>query len=309
MVVSVLYTNFFSAMQPRPWLLLCVSLHGVAAIGYDFPSWKHGLDYCIAEADTHHRHDSVDRHAHGTPNNMWDADAALLRASPLPQLAGAAPGAPTAQSSPLEPASCFDNPFLEHLRSPLQVHPWPNSPLGSVALPIMGHGISATTQPHSWLATCVPPPTLLGHPILSTPEPSRNGTLGSTTCSSRLASSRPASDMSGVAMAEPLSDGEPVIYSGPQWYYEWLQSADNSTDGDTRHDLPWICEADNAAAALCLDYIRRRGKGSCIRDELHWNYLFSNKNCARVWSVLSGIAFALRLAPPRTCRAQEWQSP
>ncbi len=238
---------------------------------------------------------------------MWDADAALLKASPLPQLAGAAPSAPTAQptaSSPLEPASCFDNPFLEHLRSPLQVHPWPNSLLGSMALPIMGHGTSATTQLHSWLATCLPPPTLLDHPILSTPEPSRNGTFGSTTCSSRLASSRPASDMSGAGMAEPLSNGipgkEPVIYSGPQWYYEWLaryyewlQSADNSTDGDTRHDLPWICEVDNAAAALCLDYIRRRGKGSCIRDELHWNYLFSNKNCARVWSVLSGIALPL----------------
>eukprot|EP00315_Gephyrocapsa_oceanica_P029967 CAMPEP_0185412034 /NCGR_PEP_ID=MMETSP1365-20130426/3949_1 /TAXON_ID=38817 /ORGANISM="Gephyrocapsa oceanica, Strain RCC1303" /LENGTH=61 /DNA_ID=CAMNT_0028014701 /DNA_START=43 /DNA_END=225 /DNA_ORIENTATION=+ len=28
--------------MPRPWLLLCVSLHGVAAIEYDFPSWKHG---------------------------------------------------------------------------------------------------------------------------------------------------------------------------------------------------------------------------------------------------------------------------
>ena len=72
-------------MRPRPWLLLCVSLHGVAASVYGFPSWKHGLDYCIAEADTHHRHDSVDRH--GTSNNMWDADAALLKASPLPQLA------------------------------------------------------------------------------------------------------------------------------------------------------------------------------------------------------------------------------
>ena len=34
----------------------------------------------------HHRHDSVDRH--GTSTNMWDADAALLKASPLPQLAG-----------------------------------------------------------------------------------------------------------------------------------------------------------------------------------------------------------------------------
>ena len=42
--------------------------------------------------------------------------------------------------------------------------------------------------------------------------------------------------------------------------------------------------------ALCLDYIRRwaerRCKGSCIRDELHWNYLFSNKNCARVVRVI-----------------------
>ena len=105
-------------------------------------------------------------------------------------------------------------------------------------------------------------------------------------------------------MAEPLSNGipgkEPVIYSGPQWYYEWLaryyewlQSADNSTDGDTRHDLPWICEVDNAAAVLCLDYLRRHGKGSWIRDELYWNYLFSNKNYARVWSVLSGIALPL----------------
>ena len=99
--------------------------------------------------------------------------------------------------------------------------------------------------------------------------------------------------MSGAGMAEPLSNGIPgkelAIYSGPQWYYKWLQSADNSTDGDTRHDLPWIREVDNAAAALCLDYLRRHGKGSWIRDELYWNYLFSNKNCARVWSVLFDI--------------------
>ena len=53
-------------MRPRPWLLLCVSLHGVAASKDDFPSWKHGLDYCIAEADTHHRHDSVDHHGTST---------------------------------------------------------------------------------------------------------------------------------------------------------------------------------------------------------------------------------------------------
>ena len=56
--------------------------HGVAAIEYDFPSWKHGLDYCIAEADTHHRHDSVDHH--GTSNHMWDANAALLKAAYMP---------------------------------------------------------------------------------------------------------------------------------------------------------------------------------------------------------------------------------
>ena len=56
------YTELFSAMRPRPWLLLCVSLHGVAASVHGFPSGKHGLDYCIAEADTHHRHDSVDHH-------------------------------------------------------------------------------------------------------------------------------------------------------------------------------------------------------------------------------------------------------
>ena len=66
-------------MRPRPWLLLCVSLHGVAASAYAFPSGKHGLDYCIAEADTHHRHDSVDHH--GTSNHMWDAYAALHSAA------------------------------------------------------------------------------------------------------------------------------------------------------------------------------------------------------------------------------------
>ena len=69
-------------MRPRPWLLLCVSLHGVAASVYGFPSGKHGLDYCIAEADTHHRHDSVDHH--GTSNHMWDANAALLKAACMP---------------------------------------------------------------------------------------------------------------------------------------------------------------------------------------------------------------------------------
>ena len=42
----------------------------VAAIEHGFPSRKHGLDYCVAKADTHHRHDSVD--CHGT-SNVCDA--------------------------------------------------------------------------------------------------------------------------------------------------------------------------------------------------------------------------------------------
>ena len=39
-------------MRPLPsFLLLCAS-YGVTAISYGFPSGKHGLDYCIAVADT-----------------------------------------------------------------------------------------------------------------------------------------------------------------------------------------------------------------------------------------------------------------
>ena len=71
-----------------------------------------------------------------------------------------------------------------------------------------------------------------------------------------------------------------VPYDVPQF-----QSANNSTDGDTL--------AYNAAAALCVDHCRRRGKGSWIRDELYWNYLFSNKNCARVCSVFLGMVIPL----------------
>ena len=214
-------------MRPRPWLLLCVSLHGVAASRDGFPSGKHGLDYCIAEASTHHRHDSVDRH--GTSNNMWDAIASLAPYMPVStNVAGilhilslklqlgpehledmCASTHTTSQAMESSPQSAPEASFthgghfeFSPLRSPLQVHPWPNSLLGSMALPIMGHGTSATTQFHSWLATCVPPPTLLGHPILSTPGPLRNGTFGSTTCSSRLVSSRLVSDMSGAGVAQ-----------------------------------------------------------------------------------------------------------
>ena len=39
-------------MRPLPSLLLLCASYGVTAIAYGFPSGKHGLDYCIAEADT-----------------------------------------------------------------------------------------------------------------------------------------------------------------------------------------------------------------------------------------------------------------
>ena len=132
-VLGKTYTELFSAMRPRPWLLLCVSLHGVAATRDDFPSWKHGLDYCIAEASTHHRHDSVDRH--GTSNNMWDAIASLAPYMPVStNVAGMCEYNPiraerceqciqSTSSSPFEPTVCFDNPFLEILSLKLQLGP------------------------------------------------------------------------------------------------------------------------------------------------------------------------------------------
>ena len=102
------------------------------------------------------------------------------------------------------------------LRSPLQVHPWPNSPLGSMALPIMGHGISATTQPHSWPATCVPPPALLGHPTQVHPWPDSplgsvaHGTSATTQPHSWLATCVPPPTLLGhpiLSTPEPSRNG------------------------------------------------------------------------------------------------------
>ena len=45
----------------------------------------------------------------------------------------------------------------------------------------------------------------------------------------------------------------------------------------------------DAAKALCLDHFRRRGKRDWVKYELHWNYMFSNKNCARVQSTWMGM--------------------
>ena len=55
-------TALFDAMRPLPSLLLLCGSYGGTAIEYGFSTGQHGLDYCIAEADTNQRHDSVDHH-------------------------------------------------------------------------------------------------------------------------------------------------------------------------------------------------------------------------------------------------------
>ena len=196
-------------MRPLPSLLLLCASYGVTAIAYGFPSGKHGLDYCIAEADT-----TSDMTASTT---MAAPTCTLPWTSLAPPYMSATTWAPdvcehnpnradrteqwvqSASSSTFEPAICLDNPFsklfvealhcskhwqlgsehledmcasphttsqaIEHmpqpapeasfthsghfdfppLRSPLHVHPWPKSQLGSMALTIVGHGTSAIT--------------------------------------------------------------------------------------------------------------------------------------------------------------------
>ncbi|EOD38260.1 hypothetical protein EMIHUDRAFT_200819 [Emiliania huxleyi CCMP1516] len=75
-------------MRPLPsFLLLCAS-YGVTAIAYGFPSGKHGLDYCIAEADT-----------------TSDMTASTTMAPP--------PWTSLAPSIPSESAICFDDPIFD----------------------------------------------------------------------------------------------------------------------------------------------------------------------------------------------------
>ena len=64
----------------------------------------------------------------------------------------------------------------------------------------------------------------------------------------------------------------------------WPQSAHDP-------DAAW-----NAAMALCVDHLQRRGKRKdWVRYELHWNYLYSNKNCAMVQSAWMGMIWPLFL--------------
>ena len=53
-VLGKMYTELFSAMRPRPWLLLCVSLHGVAASVYSLT--PHALPHSLCFSPSRSRH-------------------------------------------------------------------------------------------------------------------------------------------------------------------------------------------------------------------------------------------------------------
>ena len=79
--------------------------------------------------------------------------------------------------------------------------------------------------------------------------------------------------MSIYQVLEPLSNGTEVV------------PFNNGTCG-----IIWpLHGTTDAAKALCLDHFRRRGKRDWVKYELHWNYMFSNKNCARVQSTWMGM--------------------
>ena len=174
----------------------------------------------------------------------------------------------------------FDFPPL---RSPLYVHPWSKSQPGSTALTIVGHGTPATTQPPSGLATHPSPPTLLGtlgqcngNGFLCLQNVSPwNATLkvlprDHSSCNGTCSSGK---ELAIYQVLEPLSNGTEAV------------PLNNGTCG-----IIWpLHGTTDAAKALCLDHFRRRGKRDWVKYELHWNYAFSNKNCARVWSAWIGM--------------------
>ena len=83
---------------------------------------------------------------------------------------------------------------------------------------------------------------------------------------------------------EPLSNGtEAVPLNNGTCGIIWPRAHDP--------DAAW-----NATMALCLDHLQRRGKRKdWVRYELHWNYLYSNKNCAMVQSAWMGMIWPLFL--------------
>ena len=196
----------------------------------------------------------------------------------------------------------FDFPPL---RSPLYVHPWSKSQLGSTALTIVGHGTSATTQPPSGLATHPSPPTLLG----TLGQCNGNGFLCLQNVSPWNATlkvlPRDHSDTSSAGEADPSCNG--TCSSGKELaIYQVLEPLSNGTEAVPLNNgtcgIIWPQSAHdpdaawNAAMALCVDHLQRRGKRKdWVRYELHWNYLYSNKNCAMVQSAWMGMIWPLFL--------------
>ena len=191
------------------------------------------------------------------------------------------------QSAP-EASSTYCGQFeFSALRSPaIQVHSWPNT----MALQLMRHGtLAATTQPHRKPATYMPPPPLLDHPMLPIPlgQCDGNGFLclqnvspwnatlkvlprDHSSCNGTCSSGK---ELAIYQVLEPLSNGTEAV------------PLNNGTCG-----IIWpLHGTTDAAKALCLDHFRRRGKRDWVKYELHWNYAFSNKNCARVWSAWIGM--------------------
>ena len=201
------------------------------------------------------------------------------------------------QSAPeASPTYCGQSEFSA-LRSPaIQVHSWPNA----MALQLMRHGtLAATTQPHRKPATYMPPPPLLGHPMLPIllGQCDGNGFLCLQNVSPWNATFEPTpwqkvlprdhSDTSSAGEAEPLCNG--TCSSGTE-----VVPFNNGTCG-----IIWpLHGTTDAAKALCLDHFRRRGKRDWVKYELHWNYAFSNKNCARVWSAWIGMVWPFQLCLP-----------
>ena len=341
-------------MRPLPsFLLLCAS-YGVTAIAYGFPSGKHGLDYCIAEADT-----TSDMTASTTmAPPPWTSLAPSMSATTwAPGVCehnpmrdeGSEQCTRPASLSPSESAICFDDPFfdlflaicrlqtstsedtcasthttsqaMEHalqsapeassthcgqseflaLRSPaIQVHSWPNT----MALQFMRHGtLAATTQPHRKPATYMPPPPLLGHPMLPIllSQCDGNGFLCLQNVSPWNATFDPTPwqkvlprDHSDTSSAgEALHHG--TCSSGKELAtYQVLETFSSGTEvvpfNNGTCGIIWpLHGTTDAAKALCLDHFRRRGKRDWVKYELHWNYMFSNKNCARVQSTWMGM--------------------
>ena len=109
-----------------------------------------------------------------------------------------------------------------------------------------------------------------------------NGTEAVPLCNGTCPSGK---ELAIYQVLEPLSNGtEAVPLNNGTCGIIWPQSAHDP-------DAAW-----NAAMALCVDHLQRRGKRKdWVRYELHWNYLYSNKNCAMVQSAWMGMIWPLFL--------------